>query len=352
MKRVSLQLGDLFESGPCDLLVLPCSTVGSVAEFVEKRIREFGLPWPKNGTLGSIQQVNTEQIKGLFSLTPRLVYAHSVENNSSNVDAIRSIARELGDLIAKAQRILKVFVPLLGAGAGGLDRRQVWSALSEGFLQSSCKSGELVVLTPSQRIYASLETFSKERLAEEGKDRISNSIGERQADSKLQVDTKRVFISYTAKDDSVSRWVEWFATELCDAGINARLDVWDLKFGMNLPDFMASEISLADRVIIISDHHYAEKANGKMGGVGWETMLIQGDYLSSLNGARKYILITLGPDRVAATPEYLKTSYSVHFSPDQQDPKDLLLVVRELHSISVRPTVRSFSEWQQKLTGE
>jgi hypothetical protein len=43
---------------------------------------------------------------------------------------------------------------------------------------------------------------------------------------------------------------------------------------------MCNEIALADRVQIVSNDQYAERADGRLGGVGWEIMLISGDLLT------------------------------------------------------------------------
>jgi hypothetical protein len=40
---------------------------------------------------------------------------------------------------------------------------------------------------------------------------------------------------------------------------------------MELPQWMCNELDLADKVVIVSDEAYAEKADGHLGGVGWET---------------------------------------------------------------------------------
>jgi hypothetical protein len=87
----------------------------------------------------------------------------------------------------------------------------------------------------------------------------------------------RVFMSYAHSSPEHKKWVETLGTFLRHNGIDARLDTWHLRSGMDISQFMANELALADRVIIISDEKYADKADGRIGGAGWETMLIQGD---------------------------------------------------------------------------
>ena len=57
---------------------------------------------------------------------------------------------------------------------------------------------------------------------------------------------------------------------------------------MDLPQFMTNELMLAERVLIISNEKYAAKANGRHGGVGWESMSIQGDMAHPPQGTRNW----------------------------------------------------------------
>lgn len=212
-------------------------------------------------------------------------------------------------------------------------------------MEASNNAGELIVLTPSERIFndVSMEVERPSRATSSG-----NGTG-LHSTNQTPPTPKRIFISYTARGEGVQNWVEKFATELRQAGLNARADFWDLQYGMDLPDFMASEISQADKVLIVADANYAERANGKLGGVGWETMLIQGDYLSNNLGNLKYILITLGEDRDQCVPNYLKTKFSAHFNLGPLDRRELVSLVKTLHSVVERPELRTFEEWMGSL---
>jgi hypothetical protein len=54
---------------------------------------------------------------------------------------------------------------------------------------------------------------------------------------------------------------------------------------------MCNDIALADRVLIVSNDQYAERADGRLGGVGWEIMLISGDLLTRSAEDSKYLVI-------------------------------------------------------------
>lgn len=117
----------------------------------------------------------------------------------------------------------------------------------------------------------------------------------------------RVFVSYTATDDQHTKWVEELAKFLRSHGIEARLDRWHLRVGMDLPQWMCNEVKLADKVIIVSNERYAAKADGRLGGVGWETMLIQGDIAVQSTDSVKYIMVVRSDDFTSGIPMYLKT---------------------------------------------
>lgn len=62
-----------------------------------------------------------------------------------------------------------------------------------------------------------------------------------------------------------------------------------------MPQWMTNELIMADKVLLICDKYYAEKADNRKGGVGWETMIIQGDMLSKQE-QNKYIAILRDKD--------------------------------------------------------
>src|SRR4051794_23241017 len=91
--RVELVLGDMFD-GPSDLIVLPCSTAGTVTSYVAERLQSFKLPHPKPlMKLGDIEihrLIDAEQIAGYIA------FAASVNSLASSADAIEHIGRQLG----------------------------------------------------------------------------------------------------------------------------------------------------------------------------------------------------------------------------------------------------------------
>ncbi len=119
------------------------------------------------------------------------------------------------------------------------------------------------------------------------------------------------------------------ATFLRANGIEARFDVWYLRPGMDTPQWMSNELDLADRVLLVCDELYAQKADRRHGGVGWEIRIIQGDLLvSQEDNPDKYIPIIVTPELNAGTPKFLRGTFALHWpesGPDEVGRRDELL---------------------------
>jgi hypothetical protein len=106
---------------------------------------------------------------------------------------------------------------------------------------------------------------------------------------------------------------------------------------MDLPQFMTNELALAERVVLVSDERYADKADGRVGGVGWETMIIQGDIAKLPPSSTKYLVIVHSNDIDAGLPQYLKTKFVIHWADSIDDPRNRDLLLRELYNIEQIP---------------
>lgn len=94
----------------------------------------------------------------------------------------------------------------------------------------------------------------------------------------------KIFISYSWA--SSERVLE-LAERLMANGVEVILDKWDLKEGQDKYAFMEQSVTdkTIDKVLIVCDKSYAEKANQRTGGVGDETVIISPDLWT--DGARK-----------------------------------------------------------------
>ena len=87
---------------------------------------------------------------------------------------------------------------------------------------------------------------------------------------------KKVFISYSWTSKNHEYWVLQLAERLVHNGVDVVLDKWDLAEGQDKYAFMESMVqdSSIDKVLIVCDKGYKEKADGREGGVGTETQII------------------------------------------------------------------------------
>jgi hypothetical protein len=316
MASVQLKLGDMFD-GPSDLIVLPCSTLGAVTQFVHDKLVHHHIPYP--GRVMKLGDVSIIPFEGGQNIAQYVAYAASVEDNDSSEPAIRRIGERIGAATNEGTTIRRVSAPLLGSGAGGLPGDTVVRALSEGFKSQANRDARLVihVLDRDRDIY---ERLSKT----DAKKQSGDTAGLPSASA------PRVFISYSRSSPEHQQWVEQLATFLRENGIDARLDVWHLRLGMDLPQFMTNELTLAERVILVSDAKFAEKADGRVGGVGWETMIVQGDMARQPPESTKYLVIVRDNDVEHGLPKYLRTKFVIHWPDHRTDDRNRHILLREL----------------------
>jgi hypothetical protein len=90
----------------------------------------------------------------------------------------------------------------------------------------------------------------------------------------------RVFTSYGHDSEEHKAWVLRLADRLIRNGVDVILDQYDLRLEADLPGFIESGISGADRVLAICSDGYVEKANLRRGGVGYERRILTADLMA------------------------------------------------------------------------
>ncbi len=150
--RVEVRGGDLVADELCDLIVLPCSTAGTVSDWVNRIIKTRILEAPRGGmALGEVSSVQLQDGRAY-------VYAASVHGDGSDARSIELIGRQLGAL---SERYPKIGAPLLGAGlnqagAPRIDFRTSFEELRRGFEASAARGATLVVIVPEHDRYEAL----------------------------------------------------------------------------------------------------------------------------------------------------------------------------------------------------
>ena len=91
--------------------------------------------------------------------------------------------------------------------------------------------------------------------------------------------TPQVFISYSWTSKEYQQSIIDLASRMRHDGVDVKLDVWDLKEGQDKYVYMEQCVTNPDidKVLILSDRVYAEKADKRKGGVGDETTIISAE---------------------------------------------------------------------------
>jgi len=311
VRMVKIKQGSVFDE-KCDLIILPCSSNGNMTSWVTKEIVQNNLPLPNfKIPFSSIEFFSTDN---KYRKAYYVGYAASVKGLSfSSLEAIEIIINKVVQF-SKEEKIGIVNLPILGTGAGKLDYNNVIEIYINK-LESSLTVFN-VYIPDKQIAKVFIEKYNKNLKNYE----ITHN--------------PRVFISYSWGDNNVQKWVIELVNELCKNGVNARVDKYHLKPGFDLPQWMTDELIKAEKVLLVCDKFYAEKANMRKAGVGWETLIVQGEMLSQgLNN--KYIAIQFG-DFDTNIPIYMKSKLAISKEEIDEDIDNLLV---HLFEIDVAPQI-------------
>jgi SEFIR domain len=101
----------------------------------------------------------------------------------------------------------------------------------------------------------------------------------------------KAFISYSWTSPEHQQWVLDLATQLRESGVDVIFDKWDLKEGDDAIAFMEKIVTdeSIEKVVIVLDKEYAEKADGRKGGVGTETQIITPQIYKKVRDQNKFV---------------------------------------------------------------
>jgi len=133
------------------------------------------------------------------------------------------------------------------------------------------------------------------------------------------IENPKAIISYSWSSQEHEQWVINLATDLRQSGVDVILDKWDLKEGHDAIHFMEKMVTDPEikKVIMISDHIYAEKADGRKGGVGTETQIISKEIYEKAE-QDKFVVVIVEKDKNGLP--YLPTYYKSRIYIDLSDP--------------------------------
>jgi len=113
-----------------------------------------------------------------------------------------------------------------------------------------------------------------------------------------------VFISYSHDSGRHKAWVVQLATDLRAKGVDAILDPWDLSPGQDVAAFMQSGVSKSERVLMVCSEAYVKKADGGLGGVGYERLVVTGELVANID-TKKFLPIIRDNPSAQKTPVFL-----------------------------------------------
>src|SRR5713226_7260585 len=141
------------------------------------------------------------------------------------------------------------------------------------------------------------------------------------------------FISYSWDDEEHQAWVLRLATSLRSAGVEILLDQWDVHLGTDLTAFMERSISDSQYVLLVCTPVFAQKANLRKGGVGYEQSVVTGEIFErGLATEKKFVPVLRRGDPNAALPTFLKSRVFVDFRSDDRFDGSIETLLRHLHA--------------------
>ena len=157
----------------------------------------------------------------------------------------------------------------------------------------------------------------------------------------------KVFISYSWSADAI---VIPLAKRLVSLGVDVVFDKWDLKEGQDKYEFMEQSVNddTIDKVLIVSDRKYAEKANSRTGGVGDETAIISSEVYGNMKQEKFIPVIAECDDKGNPyVPTYIKSRIYIDLSDENRYEEEFEKLLRNIYEkpLMKHPKIGKAPEW-------
>ena len=168
----------------------------------------------------------------------------------------------------------------------------------------------------------------------------------------MNTEYPKIFISYAWSRQKTQDDVLELATRLRQDGIDVVLDKWDFKEGHDKYAFMERCVTDEDvnRVLIICDKAYQERADRRQGGVGDETVVISSEVYGHIQQTKFIPLIfERDEDNKPFMPAYIKSRKYIDFSDETNFEKSYEELLRILYGMPVykKPKLGKKPTWLQ-----
>lgn len=146
----------------------------------------------------------------------------------------------------------------------------------------------------------------------------------------------KVFVSYSHDTEPHKDWVLALATRLVANGVDVVLDQWDLTLGSDLPRFMETGLTAAQRVLAVCTEPYVTKANAGRGGVGYEKMILTAQLMRDISTDR-IIPVIRNNALVPPVPTSLSSRVYIDFRDDLSYETRYAELLRDIHGQQIKP---------------
>lgn len=148
-----------------------------------------------------------------------------------------------------------------------------------------------------------------------------------------------VFLSYARTNSEHVENIVDFASKLRSHGIDARMDEWDLKAGNDLYYFMENNIKReSDKVLLILNKEFVEKANDRKSGVGTETQLLSKEVYDDVEQERIIPIVWECDEKGDPyLPTFLETRFYIDLSSDEKFGENYEKLLRILYNKPKNP---------------
>ncbi len=157
----------------------------------------------------------------------------------------------------------------------------------------------------------------------------------------MQTETKKIFISYSWKPYSNKQKVIELAERLSNDGVHVIIDDWDLKEGQDKYHFMEQMVNdeNVNKVLLICNKEYAEKANSKKGGVGIESLIISDEIYQQVEQTKFIPIVMEFENDKPCLPTFIKSRIYIDLSDENVYEDNYDKLIRNIYNkpISKRP---------------
>lgn len=148
-----------------------------------------------------------------------------------------------------------------------------------------------------------------------------------------------VFLSYARTNSEHVENIVDFASKLRSHGIDAKMDEWDLKAGNDIYYFMENNIKRkSDKVLLILNKEFVEKANDRKSCVGTETQLLSKEVYDDVEQERIIPIVWECDEKGEPyLPTFLETRFYIDLSSDEKFGENYEKLLRILYNKPKNP---------------